>query len=126
MRKSDGKTAYLGDFGKVVKASLFMNRMFIRDDKNNWLMDTNRCRAYEIKNLGEEYVYGYEKCRIPTDEEISNHYNFMRSGPVSDSQQAMHLQNLNLHLDENKNKIYQDIKIYKRRKELLEKFELIF
>ena len=86
MRKSDGKTSYMGDFAKVVKASLFMNRMFIRDGNNHWLMDTNWCWAYEIKNLGEEYVSGFDKCQIPTDEEISNHYNFMRSGPVTESQ----------------------------------------
>ena len=56
MKKSDGKHGYQGDIHKIVQATLFLNRLFIRDGRNRWMMDTLRAKAYEIKNLGQEYV----------------------------------------------------------------------
>ena len=46
-------------------------------------MDTIRCQAFENKLIGNEYIFGYENCRIPKEEEIFNHYGFMRSGHVA-------------------------------------------
>jgi hypothetical protein len=82
MKKSDGKTPYMSDIAKVVKATLFLFRLFIRDKDNFWMMDTPRAKAYEIKNLGEEYVGdSFDGCRIPTEEEINEHYRIMKGAP---------------------------------------------
>jgi hypothetical protein len=90
------------------------------------MMDTKRAKAYEKKHLGPEYVSGFDGCRVPTEEEVKEHYKYVSSGPMTDSQQAMHLQNLNSNLAEDRRKIAHDVKLYKRKKELLEKFEVIF
>ena len=44
-----------------------MHKLFIRDG-SKWMMDTVRCKAYETKMLGEEYVTGYEYCNVPSDQ----------------------------------------------------------
>ena len=56
-----------------------MQRLFIKEG-SKCMMDTARCKAYETKILGEEYVTGYEYCYVPTEEQIHNHYGYIGWG----------------------------------------------
>ena len=42
LRKQDGKQRYNGDLTAILKATLFANRLFLRDAENLWMMDTKR------------------------------------------------------------------------------------
>ena len=115
LRKTDGKKQYQGDLSKIVQATLFLNRLFIRNSQNLWLMDTNRAKAYEAKTLGSEYVYGYEHCRVPDQEEINSHYKYLTGANSTESQQAQHLQNLNLQMTQDDKGVSLDVRVYQRR-----------
>ena len=49
------------------------------------MMDTERAKAYEIKHLGQEYVHGFEGCRVPTQEEINSHYKYITGAMQTES-----------------------------------------
>ena len=79
MRKPDGKTEYTDDVHKVLSDALYLNRLFLIDSEDNWVMDLERCKLHQAK-FTEEPAIGFEKCKAPSVTQIMFHYEQLKRG----------------------------------------------